>query len=117
MKPTDRFTAQVLDDAPQPGLGGLHVGEQRLLVVFPLVLQEFRGHALAAAQLQCDLHAVGEVVVEVLHAALHHEPLRPVGDSTWEVSAVGITFCSNHVSVLGGIQAGQGHEDVVVRGR
>ena len=106
----------VHDDAPQPGLGGLHVGEQRLLVVFPLVLQESRGHALAAAQLQRDLHAVGEVVVEVLHDAFRHVPLRPVGDSALEVIFPPITLdVGVHGPVLGGVQAGQGLEDVVVR--
>ena len=103
-------------DPPHPGLRGLQVGEERLPVVLPLPRQLRGGRVLAAAQLQRDLHAVGEVVVEVLHDALRHVPLRPVGDSAWELG-MGITLCSNHVSVLGGVQAGQGHEDVVVRGR
>ena len=108
----------VHDDAPQPGLGGLHVGEQRLLVVFPLLLQlPHRGpHVLAAVQLQGDLHAVGEVVVEVLHATLKHEPLRSVGDSALEVIIPPTTLnVGVHGPVLGGVQAGQGLEDVVVR--
>ena len=118
MKPTDRFTAQVLDDAPQPGLGGLHVGEQRLLVVVPLLLQlPHRGpHVLAAVQLQGDLHAVGEVVVEVLHATLKHVPLCSVGDSASEVIIPPSTLNFGvHGPVLGGVQAGQGLEGVVVR--
>ena len=71
---------------------------------------------LAAVQLQGDLHAVGEVVVEVLHATLKHVPLRSVGDSALEVIIPPTTLnVGVHGPVLGGVQAGQGLEDVVVR--
>ena len=71
---------------------------------------------LAAVQLQGDLHAVGEVVVEVLHAALKHVPLRSVGDSALEVIIPPTTLnVGVHGPVLGGVQAGQGLEGVVVR--
>ena len=103
-------------DPPHPGLRGLQVGEERLPVVLPLPRQLRGGRVLAAAQLQRDLHAVGEVVVEVLHAALQHVPLRPVGDAAREV----VSFAGRaggHGAVLGGVQPGQPRQQRVVRGR
>ena len=40
---------------------------------------------LAAAELQGDLHVVGENVVEVLHPPVQAVPVRPVCDAVIEV--------------------------------
>ena len=61
------------DDPPHPGHGGLHEGEESLLVVIKLHLQLLHRRLLAAGQFKSDLHAVGEVVVEILNK--HFEPV------------------------------------------
>ena len=55
-------------------LGGLHVCEDGLLVVCPVAGQRVGGGELAAGVLDRDVHAVGEVVVEILHLKSRTRP-------------------------------------------
>ena len=79
-------------DPPEPGLDGLDVGQERLLVVLPVALERVLHGVLAAAHLHGDLHAVGEQVVEVLHPVVHKVPLCPVTDAGAECVRVTQTF-------------------------
>ena len=50
------------------------------LIVAPVLLEGVRLGVLTATKLHGELHAVGEEVVEVLHATLYHVPLGSIGD-------------------------------------
>ena len=73
------------DEALHAHVRGLDVPEEGLLVVCPLLLEGGPARVAAAAKLEGDLEAVGVDVVEVLHAAGHVVPTRPVRDSAWEL--------------------------------
>ena len=59
-------------------------GEHGVQVVLPLGPQPVHLGLLGARELGCDLQAVGEQVVVVLHAVVHRVPLRPRCDATAE---------------------------------
>ena len=88
---------------------------------------------LAAAELQGDLHVVGEDVVEVLHPPVQGVPVSPVGDAVIEEPPAMVTQWSRasdnvhwppgahtlvqHGLMIGRVCRGQVLEERVVRSR
>ena len=91
-------------------------------VVVPVFLELGDGRMFAAGDFQRHLHRAVVDVVVVLHAAAGGVPGRSVGDAVGELFArfgfaagVATRHAVRHGDVIGGVDAGQVPEDVVVR--
>ncbi len=94
----------------------LEISQHALPVVVPLPLDAARHRILAAAELDGDLEAVGEHVVEVLHPAADDVPLCAVGDAAGEVVRLADARAAVHEGVRAGVGLGQVLEGGVVGG-
>ena len=112
----DGFSSIVRHDSFGSQVPLLQIGQHAIPVSIPLLGYAAHRRVLAAAQLDRDLEAVGEDVVEVLHSAADDVPLGAVGDSAGEVVALADALASVHVLVGGGVGAGEVLEGGVVRG-
>ena len=90
--PLYRLALLVCDHPPESAPGVLQIGEQRLPVALPLLLKGISLGCLDTGELQGDLHAVGEQVVEVLHSPPHHVPVNSVSDAPLEMATGGGTL-------------------------
>ncbi len=84
-------------------MDGAEVVEEAAPVVGPLSLERVGRRVLAAAQLHRDLETVGELVVEVLHAARNVVPVGAVGDAVDKVVARAVAPPRRHGAVAGGV--------------
>lgn len=96
-------------------LGLLNVGDEAVDVVVPLDEEALSGWVLATGYLDGQLHGVGEVVVEVLHASPHLVPIGTVGDAVPEIAPeLALVGRVLHVGMVFGVGLGQVEELLVI---
>lgn len=111
----DRVAAGILHQTLDADVRLAQQLQQRALVALPLLRQGAGGRELAAGQLNGQLEAVAEGVVEVLHAAGQLVPVGAVGDAAGEAVVAVVALAHDRVVVRVGV--GQLLEHPVVRGQ